>query len=296
MKNILCGIFIFLSTSYFAYSQALDDKLIVNGVEFVIILSEREIFLETPSDNGIVENKYLKTYYISKYEITNKQFAEFLNDCKNCKNEFTYKTLIKPNRRFGLYFEDDQWKYRSGFEDYPVNNVTWYGASVYCVWLSEKSGKNIELPTRRQWLFAASEGQISKKNYSGTNSKHQLKKYAFLRNNSFNKSSKVGNKLPNSFGVFDMTGNVREWCYSYKWSETKKVWVDEHDDPMDNNAVTGSHQEDRTFYYQKAVLRGGGWADDKNSASNKYSPLYNMDYTAKDVGFRICLNIEDFFE
>lgn len=293
MKKHLTIIILILFAYTETKAQALNNKLTIENIEFVLIDAEKQIKMSGGDNNGIKEEDFLKSFYISKYEITNEQYAKFLNEQTTIKHEDLYN-YIETNRRFGLFYKKEVWQCREGIENHPVSSVTWLGADAYCKWLSEKTGHDIQLPTRKQWIYTATEGKIKNVDYSGAKTAKDLKDYAILVNNSFNKTHQVGSKKPNKFGVYDMTGNVREWCFSYAWSEKKMVWVDEHDDPFDSRAVTGRHQEERTFHYTEAVMRGGGWADDKNSCKIEYSPSYLMSYTAKDVGFRICYNF-DFF-
>lgn len=277
---------------YAQYENFLDIK--VNDIEFVYISANKKVYYFSYSDNGIKEpdEDFLKDYYIGKYEVTNNQFAEFLNEKSiqvNKDGEINSRKIIKSNRKFGLFYNDGKWICRKGYEDYPVNNVSWYGAMQYCDWLSLKTNKKISLPTKNQWLFAASETSNIISLFSGTNNKKEIKKYAWTLNNTLNKPQKVGTKLPNILGIYDMTGNVKELCYSYEWHEQKMVTVSDTEDPMTGGG--GSHEELQTFYHLNSVARGGSWSDTPNLSKNSDRPSYSMNYLSKDIGFRICINL-----
>ncbi|MBN2664010.1 MAG: SUMF1/EgtB/PvdO family nonheme iron enzyme [Bacteroidales bacterium] len=295
ISKLFLILFLLSASIISVYSQAYPQEIIVEQIELVFVKADAVILLGGKSDNYIKTTDFLKDYYIGKYEITNAQYAVFLNENGSnyvTSNKYHGKMMLKPNRKFGLFLNDNNlWVCKKGKENLPVSGVTWYGANEYCVWLSHKTGKDILLPDKKQWVYAATCGNTNNSTFSGTSRKRYLNDYAWFLNNSFNKPQKVGTKKPNDWGIFDMTGNVREWCFSYVWSETEMVWVDENNDPFNSSTVTGTHQEEQTTIYRSAVLRGGGWADNAKSSSVYLSPSYLMSYMAKDTGFRICLNI-----
>lgn len=291
MKKILQHSFIFiLMFPLFAFSQTTK----IAGIELIFIKADVKVAYAGANDNGIKdESDILSSYYIGKYEITNEQFARFLNynKSKNVRSgKYSGRRIIKENKRFGLFYKDEKWQYREKYKNNPVVGVSWYGANAYCEWLSLISGKEFSLPTKNQWIYAASDGQRSSSNlkYSGTTD-NNIRPYANYIKNTYNKPKTVGSKLPNKFGIYDMSGNVKEWCYSYEWSETKLVWVDDDTDPMSSNTFTSRHQEEKTFHHKSAMLRGGGWADMKKTCRISTSPQYKMVYRGKDAGFRVCM-------
>ncbi len=131
----------------------------------------------------------LDDFYIGKYEVTVGDYNRYLAVIGT-------KTL-------------------SGSSNKPVTNVSWEDAMKYCAWLSEQYGEVWRLPTEAEWEYAARGGKHSKGyKYSGGD---KLKDVAFVGD--FWKSPKgpadVGSKLPNELGVYDMSGNVWEWCYDW---------------------------------------------------------------------------------
>ena len=283
-KKIL---FLFVLLPYFSFSQTIT----LNNIELILVRAEINVRYEGSTDNGIdAEPSMLESYYIGKYEITNSMFAEFLNSNKRNKvrrGKYAGEKLIKKNKHFGLFLENGKWQYKEKYKNHPVINVTWYGANEYCEWLSRQTGEEFSLPTKNQWIYAASGGKSTSSNlkYSGT--KSNLKPYGNYIKNSFNKPKAVGSKLPNEIGIYDMSGNVKEWCYSYEWQETTEEWVNE-DDGMGG---TSSEYKNVTHYYNNAALRGGGWADTKKLCKITKALSQNMSYKAKDAGFRVCMKL-----
>ena len=139
---------------------------------------------------------HLDTYFISKYEVTVAQYVYYLNqtgtDCGS-KKDFH----IKGNK--GNYYV------KKGEETFPITYVSWHDAVAFCKWLSKKSGKNIHLPTEAQWEKACRAGS-SVERYGDLND------IAWYSNNSGRKTHRIGEKRPNGFGLYDMLGNVWEWC------------------------------------------------------------------------------------
>ncbi len=97
-----------------------------------------------------------------------------------------------------------------GHDGQPALCITWHAAMEYCRWLSAKTGKIYRLPTEAEWEYACRAG--SKTAYSFGNDPAQADDYAWYVKNSESKPQKVGKKKPNAWGLFDMHGNVAEWC------------------------------------------------------------------------------------
>jgi len=123
----------------------------------------------------------LSTFYMSKYEITNKLY---------CLYDSSHK--------------------HSG-EKLPAVNISWNEAIDFCKWLSKKTGKNYSLPTEAQWEYAC-RGKTKTSYYWGNNISGL---YCWYNGNSSGKIHNGGMKKPNRYGLCDMSGNVYEWCYDF---------------------------------------------------------------------------------
>jgi len=174
----------------------------------------------------------LTAFRMSKYEITNAQYAAFLN-AKSISSDGLYaagayptETLIYDSQvswddfgihfswDFGLHYSNSQWIPAMGYENAPVIYVTWYGATEYATYVGGT------LPTEAQWEYACRAGTTTPFNigYFLTNLQANYQwgsPYNGGTNTvttSLNKPQTVGTYAPNGYGLYDMHGNVWEWC------------------------------------------------------------------------------------
>jgi formylglycine-generating enzyme required for sulfatase activity len=176
-------------------------------------------------------------------------------------------------------------------ENFPMHNVTWYDAVKYCNWLSEKNGlqvcytKNADggwdtdlsktgyrLPTEAEWEFAARGGTKSKgTRFSGSNNSAEVAWYD--ETTSLKGPQKVKGLKANELGIYDMSGNVWEWCsdyYSKTYYKTSPA----------NNPFYATSQMYR-------VLRGGGWHYQGSFATVTSRDGPEPAYTNYNYGFRL---------
>jgi len=236
------------------------------------------------SRNGGIDEKpvhsvTVSSFYISKYEVTNEEFCKFLNAYGSDKvksGSYSGQTMIYDKKSgsypWGVYKSGSSWYPISGYAKHPVIYVTWYGANEYCKWLSQTTGKTYRLPTEAEWEYAARGGVDTHGRayqYAGSNN---IDDVAWYSSNSGNKTHPVGTKSPNSLGIYDMSGNVWEWCSD---------WYGSYSSSSQTNPQGASSGSNR-------VRRGGGWNYHAAGCrvADRYSltPTYSNDY----LGFRVC--------
>ena len=212
-------------------------------------------------------------FYIGKYEVTHKEYIEFLNAKGLSSNgsyngteyiDMDYSGCAIGHRSGRFYFKGSRY---ADSENCPVIEVTWHGANAYCQW---KGGR---LPTEAEWEYAARSGQQSKGyKYAGSNNIGEVAWYD--DGNSGSKTHPVGGRQPNKLGIYDMSGNVWEWCSD---------WYDEdyYGSSPQNNPQGPSDGQDR-------VLRGGSWLNDARycRVANRYN--FSPGGSNTFFGFRLC--------
>ncbi len=198
----------------------------------------------------------LKEFYISKYPITQAQYQEIMGN-----NPSYFKTKSK-----GLFSN------KENCLEHPVEQVTWDMAQEFCRKLSKKTGKEYQLPTEAQWEYACRAGSTTEYHF-GYNV-NQLKDYAWYSNNLFaaDGTHPVGQKKPNNWGLYDMSGNVCEWC--------QDNWQNNYNNhPSDGTAV----QNDSG----KFVQRGGWWCGLDSFCRSADRDCFRRSYKSNLLGFRI---------
>lgn len=199
------------------------------------------------SDKGLENEKpihdvTLSDFYIGKYPVTQSQWQAVMNN--------------NPS-----YFKGD---------NLPVERVTWEDAQAFLKKLNAKTGKKYRLPIEAEWEYAARGGQNSKGfEYSGSNN---IDAVAWYLENAENKTHPVGQKQANELGLYDMSGNVMEWCQD---------WYDEN--YYKTSPVTNPKGADKGDY---RVCRGGSCSLfdlDYHVAYRYYSDPTDSSY----VGFRV---------
>lgn len=159
--------------------------------------------------------------------------------------------------------------------DCPVEDVSWYEMQDFIEELNSQTGKNYRLPTEAEWEYAARAGSTTKW-YCG-NDEDCVTDIAWYGDNSGMKTHPVGQKQPNTWGLFDMTGNVWEWVQD--WFDLDYYSSSPSTDPQGPDVIS-IH-----------TVRGGGWdADDlycRSSVRGGYSP--SLPDSQSSLGFRLCL-------
>ena len=216
-------------------------------------------------------------FYIGKYEVTNEEFAAFLNAKGNQEEEGS--EWVDLEGEFGdvkcrIQKDGDRFVVEEGFEKHPMIYVSWYGARAYCQWLSQQTGQNYRLPSEAEWEYAArgaEQGAKDKFLYSGSNT---IDEVAWYDGNSGNQTHEVGKQQPNQLGLYDMSGNVREWCAD--------PWHDNY-----ANAPQDAKVWDEGGNNLYRVLRGGSWNYDPWNCRVASRFNSNPDFRFINNGFRV---------
>ncbi|MFN7568214.1 MAG: SUMF1/EgtB/PvdO family nonheme iron enzyme [Microcystis sp.] len=156
----------------------------------------------------------------------------------------------------------------------PVESVSWDDAQAFCQKLSQITGKTYRLPTEAEWEYACRAGTTTRY-YFGDND-NQLGDYAWGRENSNRTTHPVGQKKPNGWGLYDMSGNVWEWC--------EDDWHDSYAGAPDDG--TAWIDNDNRSQSQKC-LRGGSWYYIPNFRRSASRDWYNPDIHIHVNGFRV---------
>ena len=226
----------------------------------------------------------LSAFKMSKYEITNAQYAAFLNS-KSIGNNGLYATGTYPtevliyassgNFDWGLHYTGGQWVPVAGYENYPVINVKWYGAAEFATYAGGS------LPTEAQWEYACRGNTITPFNTGECLSNEQANyswssTYTTCTNTiriEPGSTQTVGTYPANAYGLNDMHGNVWEWCSDFlgPYPNTSQT------DPT--GPTTGSYH----------VMRGGSWHESAPGCRSalRFNSFPFISYTT--VGFRIAL-------
>jgi len=218
----------------------------------------------------------LSTFEMGKYPVTVEQFQAFIQDTgyqtdADKKGGINIWTGSDVQKKAGVNWTCDVKGNPRPVEEYqhPVIHVSWNDAQVFCEWISKKTRKSYTLPTEAQWEFAARGGnQSNGYKYAGSN---DLDEVGWYRKNSGNKTHPVGQLRPNELGIYDMSGNVWEWCQDWYGDYSAGPLKD----PLGPESGQGR------------VGRGGGWGDSASGCRvadrSNAAPSRRFNY----LGFRL---------
>lgn len=225
------------------------------------------------SDNPLHQVE-LSAYRIGQHEVTNREYCAFLNSSN--PNEDLLREWIDLDGKGGtgersrIQNMHGIYTVENGYDDFPVLFVSWFGAVAYCKWAGGR------LPTEAEWEYSAIGGVAEKDhpNYSGGSMEAPVDQVAWYSGNSRRQVHAVKGLKPNSMDLYDLSGNVAEWCADIYApilpSETA----------LKNPAGPVNASGDR-------VIRGGSWQDQARLCQvfyrGKRNPREKTDY----IGFRI---------
>ena len=230
-----------------------NQTIIVNGVSFTMIAVEGGIFqMGTTSEQGSnawdsdkpVHSVTLSDYYIGETEVTQELWQAVMGNTPS---------------------------YFSGSSQRPVEQASWNDCQEFIKKLNQLTGKNFRLPTEAEWEYAARGGNKSKGyKYSGSNT---IGNVAWYIDNSSSKTHDVKTKQANELGIYDMSGNVWEWCQD---------WYEDYSSYSQTNPTGPSSGSYR-------VLRGGSWYGRARRCRVSYRSYNYPDNVNYYYGFRLVL-------
>lgn len=223
----------------------------------------------------------LSDFSIGKTEVTVAQFMAFIFDSGyQTDAEIRGWSYIGTDKDF-IIQNNINWRHNplgairhSNEFNHPVVHVSWKDASAYCEWLSQKTGKKFRLPTEAEWEYAARGGQESRIQflYSGSD---ELNDAGWYTRNSINEGTQpVALKKPNTLGLYDMSGNVWEWCAD---------WYAEYS--VGNQINPQGPSEGRS-----KIFRGGSWNSSADKCRVAYRGFNSSDNSRRShgsIGFRV---------
>ena len=228
-------------------------------------------------DEKPVHTVYVDAFYMDKYEVTNAQFKAFVDANPPWQKD-------KIDERFAWDGYLSHWNgnnYPSGKSNHPVTHVSWYAAMAYANWVDKR------LPTEAEWEKAARGGLVGKKYPWGNAIDTRQANY----NKAVGNTTPVGTYAPNGYGLYDMAGNVWEWCLDaydmdfYARSPRRNPLAGE----MNMTEVMTNYQDVNVKLAR--VLRGGNWyfsaLNLRVAARYRNTPMY----TTPLYGFRCAQDV-----
>lgn len=207
-------------------------------------INELPFALETPVHEAVIP----KSFFVSKTLVTQELYESITN---SNPSTFRHETNL------------------------PVENVTWFDAKNFCQKLTEISDKLIRLPSETEWEYFCRAGSATEF-FFGDDEK-DLVEYAWFELNSDEKTHPVGLKKPNNWDLFDIVGNVWEWC--------EDVWKNDYTDfPADGSANVQNIEKQH-----RRATRGGSWAMNAFRCRSSYRSFDWNDTVNEKLGFRVVM-------
>lgn len=212
-----------------------------------------------------------KPFYMGVFEVTQKQWELVMGSWPSSTTSSSYG---RGNTYPAYYVSYNGIRGSSSGAQWPASSAV--DASSFLGRLRAKTGLDFDLPTEAQWEYACRAGTAT--TYYWGNSMDGAYAYAWYYNNSRSKTRPVGTRKPNAWGLYDMSGNVWEWCRD--WYGTLAYGVDP------KGSASGSYR----------VMRGGGWRDNSGHCCSSYyrdcvAPFYLNAHFGD--GFRLVRALSD---
>jgi formylglycine-generating enzyme required for sulfatase activity len=244
----------------------LEMTLIPNGT---FLMGSPEDELERRKHEGPQHQVTVPSFFIGRYPITQAQWRVVAG-----WEPVERKLDLDPSYFKEAYQDQERWTR-------PVESISWYDAKEFCARLSKKTGRDYRLPTEAEWEYACRAGtttpfhfgRIITADYVNYNGNYTYG--GSPKGEARNQTTAVGSfKAANAFGLYDMHGNVYEWCED-----------DYHDSyvnaPTDGSAWLSSDKN------TTKIIRGGCWYGNPNLCRCAYRGDFNPDFSSDGIGFRV---------
>lgn len=231
--------------------EARIDSIINNLIANMVYIEGGTFKMGHTPEQRIASSSYdrthkvtLSSFYICKYEVTQEEWEAIMG---------TNPSKFKGSKK-------------------PVECISWQDSQAFITKLNERTNKKFRLPTEAEWEFAARGGNNSRNYmYSGMDYKY-VNNVAWYKDNSGEQSHNVGEKLPNELGIFDMSGNIAEWCQDAYGKYPTNAVVD-------------------PVYKSGSIIRGGCYLDEESYCRTSMRDNASRRYWKKGcIGFRLALS------
>jgi len=230
--------------------KIVDNLVIIPGGSYLMGANDGE------DDERPIHNVLLDDFYLGKYVVTQGEWYELMETRPWLGKEYVLES-----------------------DNAPAVNISWYDAREFLRNLGRLAGETFRLPTEAEWEYACRAGGTGK--FFHGSLKLNLAKYAWFYDNAFKPATmfaqEVGQLKPNKFGLYDMLGNVYEWCSDwYRRNYYNKSPVQNPPGPM---------------YGDSKSVRGGDWARTDYFLRVSSRRYYSPHYKDANVGFRVAKRI-----
>jgi formylglycine-generating enzyme required for sulfatase activity len=233
---------------------------------------------ERAEEEALHEVTISKAFYMGVYEVTQQQFKQYIG---------------AGEKLHGPIFHEK----RGGSPEHPMENVTWDQAVLFCKRLSDlpaekMAGRHYRLPTEAEWEYACRAGTKTVFHYGNSLSAKQANfngtfPYGTAEKGPYVKlTAKVGSYAPNAWGLYDMHGNVAEWCSDYYDKDYYAKSTKEDPQGPDKGVVSTDYND---FY---RIVRGGCWLDEARACRSAYRFRAMPHDPYRLIGFRVVCEVK----
>jgi formylglycine-generating enzyme required for sulfatase activity len=273
------------------------DMVAIPGGAFLMGSPESEKGRQT--DEGPQHPVAIKPLWVGKLEVTWDEYDRYRKEeAVEAPEENVKRLKANPDAITGPTKPYADETFAHGRQGKPCLCITHHAAMEYCRWLSKKTGKAYRLPTEAEWEWACRAGTTTA--YSFGDDPKKLVEYACFDDNADDNTFKVGSKKPNPWGLFDMHGNVAEWCLDHYKADYYKTFS------LDKLTPEPVLMPDAKRY--SYVVRGGSWIDPADKCRSASRLGSNKDWLKRDpqgpqsiwwmtdadfVGFRVVRAVDE---